>query len=102
MNKLFLTPSKNGYLVDGGFQYKDVEVPHNFFTDGITVKKIRLVYLFINKFDPRVMEAVVIHDYLCEQEEYEKADRYFEEMLPNIWQKPFMVKAVKKYHDIRN
>lgn len=101
MGKLLLTPFKRGYHVIGGLDYKDISVPDKFFTDGITAKKIKLVYLFINKFDPRVIEAVVVHDYLCELGEYEKADRYFEEMLPDIWQKWWMVRAVKRYHDIK-
>ncbi len=94
---LILRPSNDRYEVVGGYKYRDIFVPDRFKTDGISAK-IRLLYLFVNKYDPRVIEAVVVHDYLCEMEEYAKADRYFKELLPNIWQKKYMVGLVKMYH----
>jgi len=95
------TPKGNLYETFVDCRYKDVEIPKGTLTDGITAKKIKIIYLFINKYDPRVMTAVLVHDVLCERGEYEKADRYFKERLPEIWQKTYMVKAVKRYHDIK-
>lgn len=99
MNNLALYSDGTTFRTFQEYTYKDVTVPKDFPTDGIT-GKFRIVYLFIAKYDPRVIEAVVVHDYLCELEEYDKADRYFKEMLPDIWQKKYMISAVKRYHDI--
>lgn len=100
MDRLVIAPIEGGYELVEEFRYKDIVVPKGFRTDGLTIK-IRLLYMFIGKYDPRCIEAAVVHDYLCELEQYELADEVFEEMLPEIWQKPYMVRAVKLYHKIK-
>jgi len=56
----------------------------------------------VNRFSPVILPATAIHDYLCDREEYEKADKYFKEMLQLIdkksWKYNFMAWAVKIYH----
>lgn len=97
---MILEPKGNKFALYGTYTYKDVVVPHGFKTDGISYK-FRLLGIFLNKFDPRFIEAVVIHDYLTDLNQWEKANRYFEELLPSLWQKPFMVFGVKIYKKIK-
>lgn len=98
--EVVLVPKGDIYVTVYDCVYKDLFIPKGTPTDGVSAK-INLLYLFIRKYDPRVMTAVVIHDFLCELELYEEADRYFEERLPEITQKWWMVKAVKRYHDAK-
>lgn len=95
-----ISPVDGGYELIRDFEYKDIVVPKGFVTNGIDLKT-RVLSLFINKYDPITIEAVVVHDYLCELEQYAKADLYFQELLPNIWQKPFMLFLVKIYHKFK-
>lgn len=92
-----LKPNGNKYELTKELVYKECVVPIGFKTDGLSYK-LRLLALFVNKFDPRYVVAAIVHDYLCEQELYEIADLYFEELLPEDWRKSIMVKAVKFYH----
>lgn len=94
-----LEPYGSKYRLTKDYEYKDVVVPRGFVTDGVTYK-LRLVALVIDRFSPEYIEAVIVHDYLCELEMYEKADQYFEELLPKGWKSKLMVLAVKIYHDI--
>lgn len=96
---LLLRPCKDKkkYEVVGGYTYKDICVPSGYETDGVSYK-FRLLGLFLDKFDPRFMEAVVIHDYLTDLGEWDKANRYFEELLPAVEEKTSMVKAVNLYY----
>lgn len=98
---LLLKPCKDKkkYEVVGGYVYKDVHVPSGYETDGVSYK-FRLIGLFIDKFDPRFMEAVVVHDYLTDLGEWEKGNKYFEELLPEQSKKSLMVRAVNLYHKI--
>ena len=95
-----LKPNGRYYQTTEELVYKDIIVPEGYLTDGISYK-LRIVSLFVNKFDPRFIIPTIVHDYLCDLEEYEKADRYFEELLPKNWRKPLMVNSVKIYHKIR-
>jgi len=99
-NILLLTPIDNKLSVYQEFKYKDITVPKEFKCNGMDLK-IFIFKLFINKYQPNCLKAVVVHDYLCSIEEYEKADKYMEELLPNIWQKRYIVKLVKSYHEVR-
>ena len=98
---LKITPKHKKYELLEEFEYKGVKVPKGFTTDGATMK-LKILHIFMNKFDPRIIEACVIHDYLCEKEQYTLADKYFEELLPKIWQTKYMVMAVKFWHKIKD
>ena len=93
---LILEPIGNKYSVVKEYTYKDVTVPIGFLTDGISYI-FRIFGVFINRFDPRYIEAVVVHDLLASRGEWEKANRYFEEMLPDDGRGKSMVKGVKLY-----
>lgn len=91
-----LTPKGNKYELTKDYTYKDVVVPKGFTTDGITYK-LRIVGLFINKFDPKYITAAIVHDYLTDNDEWEVANEYFEEMLPKGFRSSCMVLGVKAY-----
>lgn len=101
MVKISPTSNRNGtFVLLEEYSYKDVVVPVDFETNGMDLK-FQAFSLFVHRYDPRCLEAVIVHDYLCELEEYEKADEYFEELLPEIWQKKFMIFFVKMYHSVK-
>ena len=94
-----IEPSGNKYKLTKEMTYKDVTVPVGFETDGISYK-FRLIGIFINKFDPRYIEAVIVHDYLTDLGDWERANRYFEEMLPDTLTARSMVRGVKMYRKL--
>lgn len=91
-----LAPKGNKYALTCDYTYKDVTVPKDYLTDGISYK-FRFIGLFISRFDPRYIEAAIVHDYLTDLGRWELANKYFEEMLPDTAIKPLMVKAVRMY-----
>lgn len=97
---LILSPSGSKYTLVQDYHYKDVLIPANFTTDGISYK-LRFLGLFINRFDPRYIEAAVVHDYLTDLGEWEKGNKYFEELLPHGIKAKFMVMGVKIYKEIK-
>lgn len=96
---MILLPFGDKYKIPYGYNYKDIIVPSGFTTDGISYK-FRLLGIFINKFDPRYIEAVVVHDYLTDIDDWEKANRYFEELLPKTNTSKLMIIAVKGYRKL--
>jgi hypothetical protein len=95
-----LKPNGKKYELLYDLSYKKCVVPKGTTTDGITYK-LRIAGLFFNKFDPRYIEAVIVHDYLTEQGDWDKANRYFEELLPNDFRSRLMVLGVKLYRKVR-
>lgn len=101
---LYLSPRpKNRFEVTAPYQYKDVVVPKDFITNGANIPKIFWFLIPPNKTDN--LPAVVVHDYLCEKEQYVKADNCFEEILAECGVKDryrkAMVLAVRLYHKIK-
>ena len=103
MEKLVLSPTVNNrFIVEKDFIYKDVLVPKGYPTNGANIP--RLFWCLIPPFKPKYLPAVVLHDFLCDKEEYKKADEVFEEVLFEIeksletW---VMSKAVKIYHKLK-
>lgn len=99
---MVLKPHYSTYVLAEDFMYKDITVPAGFPTDGLTYK-FRFIGIFLNKFDPRFIEAAVLHDYMCMYmiDRIDDANQYFEELLPECWEKPLMVKAVNKYWELK-
>jgi len=84
------------------YRYKSIVVPKGYRTNGSNIP--RILWSWIPPFKPKYLPAVLVHDYLCDLEEYKKADKYFEEILYNIektLKTKAMVHAVKIYHRIR-
>jgi len=103
MEKLVISPTGDKYRVEKDFIYKDVLVPKGYITNGANIP--RVFWCFIPPFKPRYLKAVVLHDWLCDKEEYKKADELFEEVLFKLeisFKTKVMVWAVKAYHKIYN
>ena len=92
-----LEPSKKRYRLIRPITYKDVTVPIGYETDGISYK-FRFFGIFLNKFDPLYIKAVIVHDYLTDLGQWDKANRYFEELLPNTTTAKAMLIGVKIYY----
>jgi len=85
------------------FQYKTILVPKGYETNGANIPRLFWAIYPPNKSD--FLPAVIIHDYLCDKEEYKKADDLFEECLKELGAKSFdvvvLVSAVRLYHRIK-
>ena len=83
--------------------YKDVTVPAGYLTNGADVPRLFWFIFPPNRTD--YLPAVIFHDYLCDLEEYKKADEYFNEIMKELHINKFtrvtMVSSVKIYHLIR-
>ena len=67
------------YILDEEYRYRDVIVPVGFVTNGADIPRIFWSFYPPNRSD--YLPAVIVHDYLCSVGEYDKADRYFREIL---------------------
>jgi len=68
------------------FIWRSIIVPAEFISDGISSPPLPLVRLIFPRYDPRILEAAVVHDYLClragkNKAERARADRVFRDML---------------------
>jgi len=83
--------------------YKDVTVPAGYRTNGADSPRIAWFIYPPNRTD--ILPAVILHDYLCNKEEYAKADDIFEACLEdlgiNYIDRVILVAAVRLYHFIR-
>ena len=101
---LVLTPcNKHRYRLQQDYCYKEVTVPKGYLTNGANIPRVFWSFYPPNLSD--IMEAVVVHDYLCDLEHYEKADKYFKELLElsDIKRVSVLILwgAVRIYHKIR-
>jgi len=92
-------PVKNGWITVKRIAYKDIIISEGYYTNGANIP--RLLWRLIPPNDPSVFPAVVVHDYLCEVETYEKADDYMEEILIAseipIWKRKSIVAGIRFY-----
>ncbi len=99
-----IQPLKNNkFKILEDIVYKDIVIPRDYETNGADVPRLFWLYIPPNKSD--ILPAVIIHDYLCDKEEYEKADAYFEEVLVELGIKNLdrflLVKSVRLYHKLK-
>ena len=103
MRKLNITPlASNKYMLLTDFTIISVTVPAQYITNGANIP--RWLWWIVPPFNPRFMEAIVVHDYLCFLEEYKEADNKFEEILlqvENSFVTRSMVRAVRLYHHFK-
>lgn len=94
--------SENKFELIKDYNIEDINIPKGFKTDGATIPQF--FWWFVPPFKPKYLPAVVLHDYLCDKEQYELADELFKKVLFDI-EKSFatktMVKSVKIYHKIK-
>ena len=110
-------------IVKEQFTILGVTIPEGFKSDGasiniiqyaliglVAVQPLVLIALVIStvtlrtSYHPRHLIASIVHDYLCEKEDYEKADKLFEEILRETdtdWGRRLKVFGVRTYHKIR-
>lgn len=103
-NNLKITPRPDDkYKLKEEFIYKDIVVPKNYHTNGADIP--RFLWSFFPPNRSTYLPAVIVHDYLCDKKEYDKADEIFKEMLIILELSKFTVSlfyyGVKMYHKIR-
>ena len=69
----------HSYVLERAYRYRDVVVPRGFVTNGADIPRVFWSIYPPNRSD--YLPAVIVHDYLCSVGEYDKADRYFREIL---------------------
>ena len=93
----------NKFIVVKPFRVNNsLVIPAGYKTDGANIP--RAFWIVIPPFKPKYLSAIVVHDYLCDLEQYRKADKLFEELLLGVeksWRTKAMVFAVRLYHKIR-
>lgn len=93
----------NKYKLLKPLTYKDVTVPAGYRTNGADIPRIFWFLLPPNKSD--YLPAVIVHDYICDLEDYVKADKYFDEILRDLnvnkTDRKRLVVSVKLYHKIK-
>jgi len=84
-------------------KYKDVIIKKGFRTDGASVPRIFWFLFPPNRTD--YLPCAIIHDYLCDKEEYKKADKCFKQCLEELkvdkFSRTLMYWAVRIYHKIK-
>ena len=89
----------NKFVLLEEYVYNCIVIPKGYKTNGANVP--RILYFFVPPFKPKYLPAVIIHDYLCDEEQYKLADTLFEEKLLEIENSittRAMVASVKLYH----
>ena len=95
--------SNNTFILDKPYLVKNIRIPKGYESDGLTLK-IRLLRLIVSKYEPKFMPFFFLHDYLCNREKYELADRLGQEVLFELeasWRTKTMMKLIRLYHKIR-
>ena len=91
------------YLLLEDFTYRNITVPKGYLTNGADIP--RIFWSLVPPNLSAILPAVILHDYLCDLQYYEKADFIFESCLKDLDVKPYMVKvlssSVRIYHKIR-
>jgi len=92
-------PVDNGWITTKIIVYRDITISHGYYTNGANIP--RVLWRLIPPNDPMVFPAVVVHDYLCELEQYVKADNYMEEILiaskVSKWKRKTIVAGIRFY-----
>lgn len=85
------------------FQFRGVDIPKGFTTDGASVPRPFWSIFPPNRTD--YLPCAIVHDYLCEFGDYKKADQYFHDCLEELkvhWvARKVMYYAVRAYHIIK-
>ena len=91
------------YKVLENIIYKDIIVPAGYRTNGGNVP--RLLWSILPPNDSEMLPLYLVHDYLCDLELYNKADKYlFQlglELNVSKWKLKYVYNAVKLYHKIK-
>lgn len=104
MKTPILQPSlDNTFIVAKPFRVNSsLTIPKGYKTNGANIP--RVFWFIIPPFKPKYLPAVVVHDFLCDKERYQMADKLFKNILLSIedsFKTRTMVFAVRLYHKIR-
>lgn len=91
--------SDNRYILKKELGYRDIVIPIGYKTNGANIP--HLLWNIVPPFKPKYLPAVIVHDYLCDQKLYHKADTYFKEILYSLEYSIItrgMVLIVRLYH----
>ena len=101
---LFQPLKNNKIKLKKEVKYKDITIPTNFTSDGATIPWIAKIFN-ITRYRMDYLPCAIIHDWLCDLEEYKKADEYFcecfKELYVNKRDAKIMYLAVRFWHKIR-
>jgi hypothetical protein len=85
-------------------KYKDITIPKGYKSDGASIPYIAKIFN-IARFRMDYLPCAIIHDYLCDLEQYKKADKYFCECLRKLkiskLTRKTMYYAVRMYHLVK-
>lgn len=85
------------------FEYNGHIVPKGYITDGATIP--RLLWFIYPPNRPDYLPAAIVHDYLCDEENYKEADKQFKNCLTDLMIHPNTIfifhKGVLFYHYFR-
>ena len=98
---IILQPLKaHKFKVVKPFIFKNIKIPKGFTTDGASVPRIFWSIFPPNRTD--YLPCAIVHDFLCDLQEYKKADKCFLECLKHFRVSKFatytMYYAVRLYH----
>ena len=101
---VILQPLKSHkFKVVKSFTFKDIKIPVGFRTDGASVPRIFWSLFPPNRTD--YLPCAIVHDFLCDQGRYKKADECFKECLEELqvdrFSRTIMYLAVRLYHKIK-
>ena len=101
---IVVQPIKNhSYRVKKDIIYNDIMIPEGYVTNGADVPRLFWAFFPPNKSD--YLPAVIVHDYLCDKEEYKKADLYFKNILEELKISRIQINClyytVRLYHIVR-
>ena len=85
------------------FAFNGVTVPSGFISDGASVPRIFWSIFPPNRTD--YLPCAILHDYLCDLEEYRVADEYFKDCLECLkvdrFSRAILYLSVRFYHKLR-
>jgi len=101
---ILLQPLKDHkFKVAKPFAFRDIRIPKDFVTDVASVPRVFWSLLPQNHTD--YLPCAILHDYLCDKDNYKKADKHFKECLECLNVSKFtryiMYYAVRIYYIIR-
>ena len=102
-----LQPTNNNrFVLLEEYRYRSVKIPVGYQTNGADIP--RAFWIIVPPFKPKILPAVLVHDYLIENAKTQKdisiANDYFEEILLQIedsFKSKTMIKAVRLYWKIK-
>ena len=91
------------FLLLEDFTYEGITVPKGYITNGADTP--RLLWFIYPPNRPDYLPAVILHDYLCDKEEYKLADKLFKFCLRDLEVHPSTIfifhKGVVTFHYVK-